>query len=465
MIKEKMIPATQLVNVTTSARRFALPLILLLFVGCGESHGQVKGNLGHVGGDSPSVKPSMSDMLKITAPDYKKSIGGMQDCFGRLIFEVTAPVEWPTFFKGDSEFIFYRSFSGKVADRGDEMVFGSTKIAVIGPATPDLLRSVKDHSPMGMIKFLEGRINDKLAYIKTLKSEKMNSEREADVRRDVQEQIEGLEKTIEEKRLAFESFDPGLPDSFGYWKSSYEANDESNRYSVLRAYLVRSDNIYVFESQEKLDKPSDKDAHKKRLISLLHKFRVRKPNEVPTELGVCIPHGFIEDDGTTLSEFKQSLRWPDAPGVVYTLETGNVHPRRMKSTAIIAATKASIGKPGSGGEENEVKDFVTKRIGPRSYKIGGLTGEQGGVVLTVKRPGKEKYEAYSLFTGYSGWLGTAVLPYITVDMHTYTKEQAPELKQNPPPFQQSMDRLDLMLKSIRLRPTNPPMPDFTYLPK
>jgi hypothetical protein len=50
-------------------------------------------------------------------------------------------------------------------------------------------------------------------------------------------------------------------------------------------------------------------------------------------------------------------------------------------------------------------------------------------------------------------------------MHTYTKEQAPELKQNPPPFQHSMDRLDLMLKSMRLRPTNPPMPDFANPPK
>jgi hypothetical protein len=65
-----------------------------------------------------------------------------------------------------------------------------------------------------------------------------------------------------------------------------------------------------------------------------------------------------------------------------------------------------------------------------------------------------------VFTGYSGWLGTAVLPYILVEMRTVTKAQAPELKQNPPPFKQSMERLELMLKSMRWRPTNPSMSEF-----
>jgi hypothetical protein len=442
-----------------------LPLILLLLAGCGESRGQVKVDRELAEDYSPSSKPSMADMLKVTAPGYKTPAGSKQECFGRMIFDVAATVEWPTHYRGDSEFLFYRSFSEKVADRGDEMTFGDTKIAVIGPTTPQVVARLNSDGPSGMIKFLEGRIADKRAYLKGLKAEKLTASREASERQDVEDQIRGLEKTIGESRKGFENFAPGLPDSSGYWKSSYEANDETNRYSIFRAYLIRAAYVYVFESQRKMGNQSNKDVHKQNFSSMLKNFRTRKLNEIPTELGVCVPHGFIPDDGTTPSEFKQSLRWPDAPGVVYTLETGNVHPRRMKSTAMEAATKAAIGTPGSGGEEDEVKDFVTKRIGPRSYKIGGLTGEQGGVVLTVKRPGKETYEAYSLFTGYSGWLGTAVLPYITVDMHTYTKEQAPELKQNPPPFQHSMDRLDLMLKSMRLRPTNPPMPDFANPPK
>lgn len=414
--------------------------------------------------NTPSQRPLLSDMLKVTAPDYKPSAGTQQECFGRMTFDVVAPVEWPTFYNGDPEFLFYRAFSPKVADRGDEMTYGNTKIAVLGPADSTMLKKVLGRTPIATIKRLQESIAETHQYIAELKKAKSTRDSEIELQTSA-EKIQSWEGMIKEKQENFESFDSGLPNSDGYWESSYEANDKSNRYSIYRVYLMRNEKIYVFQSQQKLDKPTDKEMHKRAFISLLGKFRVRKANEVPTELGVCLPHGFIADDGRTLSEFKQSLRWADAPGVVYTIETGNVHPRRMKSTGMMAATKAAIGTPGSGGEEDEVKDFVTKRIGPRSYKIGGLTGEQGGVILTVKRPGKEAYEAYSLFTGYSGWLGTAVLPYITVDMHTYTKEQAPELKQNPPPFQHSMDRLDLMLKSMRLRPTSPPMPDFANPPK
>jgi hypothetical protein len=51
------------------------------------------------------------------------------------------------------------------------------------------------------------------------------------------------------------------------------------------------------------------------------------------------------------------------------------------------------------------------------------------------------------------------LPFIFVELNTTTMNMAPELKQNPPPFKQSMGRYEALLKSIRLRPTTPPMPD------
>jgi hypothetical protein len=192
---------------------------------------------------------------------------------------------------------------------------------------------------------------------------------------------------------------------------------------------------------------------------MLKKFKTRAPNEIPTEPGVCIPFGFIPDDGRTVVEFKQSLRFPDAPGVLYTIETGTVHPRRLKSTVLTAAAHASIN-PLPPSAMDGIKPVVTQRIGPLPHQMGGLTAMQGGVVLKVDQPGHEKYEMYSVFTGYSGWLGTMVLPYILVEMRTVTKTQAPELKQNPPPFKQSMDRLELMLKSMRWRPTTPSMPEF-----
>lgn len=58
---------------------------------------------------------------------------------------------------------------------------------------------------------------------------------------------------------------------------------------------------------------------------------------------------------------------------------------------------------------------------------------------------------------------SAVLPFILVEMSSRTMEQAPELKTNPPPFKQSMDRLQMLLKSTPLRPTMPSMPDMAAL--
>jgi hypothetical protein len=94
-------------------------------------------------------------------------------------------------------------------------------------------------------------------------------------------------------------------------------------------------------------------------------------------------------------------------------------------------------------------------------KMGGLSASQGGVHLKLDQPGGKGYEIYSVFTGYGGWLGTTVLPYVLLNMRTMNKELAPELKEIPPPFAVSQSRMDLMVKSMRWRPTMPPMPELT----
>jgi hypothetical protein len=407
----------------------------------------------------PSREPTLRQLYEVTAPGYKSLVGVKQECFGRLIFDVAQAVDWPTFFNPKSRSLFNRVFSAEIGGVGDEMRFGRTMIAVIGSVSGVKKEKILDDTPAALLAFLEDGLREGRAYLAELKAKGGNSEKAIKEINDEEEWIRKRERQIEEDRKEFEPFDSGLPNSEGYWTTRIEANDESEPYSVLRVYLTRGDHIYVFESSVMMKKPSDKDAHKRDFVSMLKKFRTRAPNEIPTEPGVCIPFGFIPDDGRTVVEFKQSLRFPDAPGVLYTIETGTVHPRRLKSTVLTAAAHASIN-PLPASAMDGIKPVVTQRIGPLPHQMGGLTAMQGGVVLKVDQPDHEKYEMYSVFTGYSGWLGTAVLPYILVEMRTVTKTQAPELKQNPPPFKQSMDRLELMLKSMRWRPTNPPMSEF-----
>ena len=300
------------------------------------------------------------------------------------------------------------------------------------------------------------RFEDDIKAIK--KNHTENASRDPLDHKSAQESIERLERAIERIKAEYKEFDPQLPDSIGYWTGTKAEKSFEHDKSVFRSYLFRKDHVFTFESTQYLKPPVTMEKQEQQFRALLASFRTREMHEIPSELGICIPYGFLPDDGRTAVEIKQSLRWADAPSVLYTIETGSVRANNMKSTVVHAVANAGVGLFGSA-EEAAVKRFVTQRIGPKQVKIGGTTGEQGGVAYRITKPGKAPYEAYSVYTGFSGWLGTDVLPYVIVDMQTRTTEQAPELKQEPPPFKQSMARLEGLLKYMRLRPTTPVMPE------
>ena len=271
------------------------------------------------------------------------------------------------------------------------------------------------------------------------------------------------ERRITELRNEYSQFNPGVPNSEGYTGTTTLGNDDSVIYSKYWAHLLRDKYMFVFESTEALTAKMDRAKHKQQFTALLNKFRTRKPYEIPTDLGVCIPHGFIADDGRTTSDLLLAVRYRETPGVIYTIHTGSIGKRGTKATWFTAlATAAGAASGVNAGRDD--KPTVSARIGPRSFPMGGLKGSQGGFAFRLSPPGKESFEVYDVYTGYSGWLGTDVLPYIEMEMTSRTMKQAPELKQNPPPFKQSMARFEALLKSVRLRPTNPLMPDLANLP-
>ncbi|WP_305825746.1 T6SS immunity protein Tli4 family protein [Massilia brevitalea] len=407
----------------------------------------------------PSRLPTADEMYKITAPEYKLLMDAKSECLGRLIFTVNHVVEWPVYFnKENPDGVFNRSFEPQVAAAGDVMRFGTTYIAVIGSIKGIEKERVFRSTPASLEAFLQKSINESREYIERQRKDVKNPEVARKKISEAEEWIQGWEKTIKEDREKFEPFDPGLSDSEGYWTSETEGGDETNRYSILRVYLKRGEYIYIFESVVKMNTLSDKDKHKSDFSQMLANFRTRAANEIPSEPGVCFPFGFIPDDGRTVVEFKQSLRFHDAPAVLYTIETGTVHPRRLKTTVFMAAATSSMNPP-PASETSDVRAVVMERIGPHSTQMGGVKAMQGGVVMKAEAKGI-KYDVYDVYSGYSGWLGTAVLPYMLVEMQTVNMQQATELKHYPPPYEQSKERLDVMLKSMRWRPTNPPMSEF-----
>lgn len=142
------------------------------------------------------------------------------------------------------------------------------------------------------------------------------------------------------------------------------------------------------------------------------------------------------------------------PNVLYVVNTKIVDARPVTNSLLEATSRASVGLM-PGFENEEVAKVIKKRVGPHRAYIGELAAVQ----LTE---GKRKFDNYSVFTGYMGWIGSQVLPFITVDMRSFTQAQTERsrierLKTDPPPFEESKARLDGLLKSIRLRPTTPAM--------
>jgi len=412
--------------------------------------------------DKPSRFPTADDLIKVTAPDYKKPIGVSSECLGRMMFEVNGAVEWPLYYSHKyPKGIFSRSFSVNIRDPYDRMRFGDTLVAVIASVNGVEKEKVFEATPRARVEALKKYIEEKNAYIARLKKPRKITGANKDEIKDQLEDIKRLETTIAKYGTDYEQFETGLPNSEGYWTSEDSSEGQVERDSILRTYLTRGDYIFVFESRTPIKTPSDKEAHKKKFSLMLSNFRTRAANEIPSERGVCIPFGFIQDNGDTPIEFKQTMRFPDAPGVFYTLSTGNVNARNnIKATPLLAMAEAAISPPPPEKSGDPVPKVI-HRIGPKMVKMGGLSASQGGVQLKLDLPGGKGYEIYSVFTGYGGWLGASVLPYVLVNMRTMNKNLAPELKEIPPPFAASRNRMDLVVKSMRWRPTAPPMPELT----
>jgi hypothetical protein len=437
-------------------------VLLAMLTGCGHSTGPDRSNPSPNHKVRSTEKLTSKDVQQATGAGYISPAGARQECLGRLVFDVGQSVQWPTYINKDANFIFSSLFGEEVFDSGDGIKVQNMRIAVVGPTTPSTVKRAYSDAPWAKIERHKEYIDEYSAYAKRLRSEKNVSKRNKKDIADTEKSIRDWENVIKETELKYENFVLPVPDSRAFWKGEDSNGDGILTHSLYRAYLNRSEFTYIFESEVELKDEMTKERHKQQFLDIVGRFRPRKAGEIPTDLGVCFPYGFIADDGKMITDIKQSLRWEDAPGVIYSIQTGNVTERNTKSATIRAIGTAAAARValGSNGGENAV---LTHQVGPVLTRIGGLRASQGGFALRISNAGREPFDTYNVFTGYSGWGGSAVLPFILIEMSTRTMEQAPELKSNPPPFKQSMGRLETLLKSTRLRPTTPLMPDMAAL--
>lgn len=403
--------------------------------------------------ETPSRLPTKAELMRMTAPDYRPAAGAIGECIGRLAFETPRAFEWPTATPFELQGPFNHAFSASVFDPGDVIEVDGVSIGVVHPMSREDKAAILESLPGNELIRLKSELKEAEVELRKLRGAGDKSPRGQESVRIEEFRVTDLKRRISESN--FEGVSLGVPDGVAYQTTLMHGHV---RYVVLRAYLFRGTEAFAFESRADAADQAAVKQQRATFMRLIAVFKPREFGQVPKDLGICIPYGFIPDDGKTSVKVKQSIRFADAPNVLYTLNTGSVHARTLKSTVINAIASAKAGLPGFSDEAG-IGPLVTQRIGPRSVKMGGVNGEQGGIVLKVSPPGKAAFEAYSVSTGFAGWLGTMAMPYMLVDLRTFTKDQAPELKANPPPFKQSKERLDYILTGLRLRATSPSMPE------
>ncbi|MDK3022085.1 T6SS immunity protein Tli4 family protein [Cupriavidus taiwanensis] len=397
------------------------------------------------------------------APNYAPSDASHTECFGRQIFDIPSKSTfyWATSSKASNgmfENLFQRFNDG--VGRGNIEIETKellTQFAVYGPITEELRKS-----------FFSYRADSNEALLINLeRSLKDLQEREERFRpnppgpntmANLGAEIAATKKSIVDLKADQyrKLIDLGRANSLAFRAELNAAKP------YMHGAVVLGEHIVAFQSMlrgiENYAEPTEHQwqVAEKALRQLISQLRPRELYEVPKDRGFCLPYAFLRDDGTYGNKISTSFRLADSPAVIYTLSVAAIPGGEASETTILnAAGRSATGLLSQLPENTTVK----QRLGPRPAKIGALTSEQGGIVVEAKRPGQPSREGYHVYTGYAGWAGSQILPTIEVVMESAARASYPKLTMDAPPYEQSRPRLDALLKSIRLRPTTPPMPE------
>ncbi|MFG6447150.1 T6SS immunity protein Tli4 family protein [Roseateles sp. BYS180W] len=387
--------------------------------------------------------PTPQDIAEAYHPTYVPAADARSECLGRLVFEVSRQSElaWGLPKGRSNEEIL--GFSRLLRGARDGIQMGNVAVVVIAVANQKTILDMQESAAMDKRRGL--RSFDENIRVKKLVAEDLAEQLEfPEIKADAKATEnfkEGIRESIEQARQYairkqnldkdWHPTDWGLPDSTGYIAGP-----------TLYAFLLRGGYAFQFMSTG----GEGEAPFEQRVVAfkdLLSRFEPRSLYQVPNKAGVCIPHGFIADDGKGPFNADVSFRYADSPGVIYTLSTGVVGERNYDpDDPLIEATARAtvVGVMGNGyGRKLKV-------LGPKSTQIGARSGLMGAVSTD------EGVSGYSVYAGVSGVPGSRVLPHISLNMRSFDRQTAPDdVKVDPPPFEQSLQRFEQTLHSTRTR--------------
>lgn len=396
------------------------------------------------GAQDPRPAPTEQDIASAYHPTYKAAAGTRSECLGRLVFEVPAKpaFEWglPRGARTNEEIL---GFSRILNGGQDSILLANVAVVVAAQATPETIRELRRSTAVDKslaLKRFDENINGDISAAGSLEEQMASPEIQSNP-----EELANFKAAVARFKKSAEQYkarkleldkdwhptDWGLPQSTGYIAGP-----------TLYAFVLRGGFAFQFMSTG----GEGEAPFEQRLAAfkdLLSRFEYRPLYQVPAKPGLCIPHGFINDNGEGHFSAEVSYRFTDSPGVIYTLATAvegerNFNPNEPLLEATARSTVAGLIGNGYGRK--------LKALGPKGTSIGARSGVLGGIYTTEGTPG------YSVYAGARGWDHSQVLSFISLNMRSFDRETAPEdLKVNPPPFAQSMKRFEMTLGSLRTR--------------
>ncbi|RON68767.1 hypothetical protein BK671_11235 [Pseudomonas fluorescens] len=146
--------------------------------------------------------------------------------------------------------------------------------------------------------------------------------------------------------------DLGIPDS-------HVLGSKDTPYEFL---LWRNNRVFYFN----MNKPAENSAQ--RIKDLAARFEARDLYQVPEGPGVCMPYGFIHDDGKTGFSVKNSLRFTSTPNVIMSL----INASQSDPTKPTLGTYDTDYRPGYDAETWKKSKIMEKfYIGDRMTTLEG----------------------------------------------------------------------------------------------
>jgi hypothetical protein len=228
----------------------------------------------------------------------------LHECLGRTRFESPEAFEWATFaversnMKGAGGHV----FSKNVHAVGDYVSYDYDEMTIrISDVTTresfDRQRNAIVYETEHYKKILQDDLKTNeylLAFIKEMKYSD-------DIVKTQENRISQLEQRI--KKTKKYEHDLGIPDS-------HVLGSKETPYEFL---LWRNNRVFYFN----MNKPAENSAQ--RIKDLAARFEARDLYQVPEGPGVCMPYGFIHDDGKIGFNVKNSLRFTSTPNVIMSL--------------------------------------------------------------------------------------------------------------------------------------------------